>query len=204
MIVLKCSYFIHFIFSTITRRAAPSAEFSVDQTRHLMSFLTMLGPSPDWNVGLSGEDLCTKECGWVQKLETDLIPWDAGTDGGITYEVIYGTVVSTWHLLCLHFHLMLFQADSWRLFQLFCFCPRVIFWLQRFVCIRDRISTHLIIKKNVDYSDCNICVHIEFRGDWTPVSLCGVSIASIRFSQHKVILLKFTQLWFAGASGEWW
>ncbi|XP_006804853.1 spondin-1-like [Neolamprologus brichardi] len=48
-------------------RAAPSAEFSVDRTRHLMSFLTMLGPSPDWNVGLSGEDLCTKECGWVQR-----------------------------------------------------------------------------------------------------------------------------------------
>lgn len=67
-------------------RAAPSAEFSVDRTRHLMSFLTMLGPSPDWNVGLSGEDLCTKDCGWVQRLVTDLIPWDAGTDSGITYE----------------------------------------------------------------------------------------------------------------------
>ncbi|XP_034065731.1 spondin-1-like isoform X2 [Gymnodraco acuticeps] len=67
-------------------RAAPSAEFSVDRTRHLMSFLTMLGPSPDWNVGLSGEDLCTKECGWVQRLETVLIPWDAGTDNGVTYE----------------------------------------------------------------------------------------------------------------------
>uniref|UniRef100_A0A3Q3X2V2 Spondin-1 n=1 Tax=Mola mola TaxID=94237 RepID=A0A3Q3X2V2_MOLML len=67
-------------------RAAPSAEFSVDRTRHLMSFLTMLGPSPDWNVGLSGEDLCTKECGWVPRLETDLIPWDAGTDSGVTYE----------------------------------------------------------------------------------------------------------------------
>lgn len=75
--------------TTIPRRAAPSAEFSVDRTRHLMSFLTMLGPSPDWNVGLSGEDLCTKECGWVQRLETDLIPWDAGTDNGVTYEVVY-------------------------------------------------------------------------------------------------------------------
>ncbi|KAF5879977.1 spondin-1-like, partial [Clarias magur] len=68
------------------RRAAPSAEFSVDRTRHLMSFLTMLGPSPDWNVGLSAEDLCTKECGWVQKLVQDMIPWDAGTDSGVTYE----------------------------------------------------------------------------------------------------------------------
>ncbi|XP_078106430.1 spondin-1a isoform X2 [Sander vitreus] len=67
-------------------RAPPSAEFSVDQSRHLMSFLTMLGPSPDWNVGLSAEDLCTKECGWVQRVVQDLIPWDAGTDSGVTYE----------------------------------------------------------------------------------------------------------------------
>ena len=52
-----------------------------------MSFLTMMGPSPDWNVGLSAEDLCTKECGWVQKVVQDLIPWDAGTDSGVTYEV---------------------------------------------------------------------------------------------------------------------
>lgn len=52
-----------------------------------MSFLTMLGPSPDWNVGISAEDLCTKECGWVQKVVQDLIPWDAGTDSGVTYEV---------------------------------------------------------------------------------------------------------------------
>uniref|UniRef100_A0A674A356 Spondin-1 n=1 Tax=Salmo trutta TaxID=8032 RepID=A0A674A356_SALTR len=67
-------------------RAAPSAEFSVDRTRHLMSFLTMLGPSPDWNVGLSAEDLCTKECGWAQRVVQDMIPWDAGTDNGVTYE----------------------------------------------------------------------------------------------------------------------
>lgn len=82
---------IHFglflVLLLLLRRAAPSAEFSVDRTRHIMSFLTMLGPSPDWNVGLSAEDLCTKECGWVQKVVQDLIPWDAGTDSGVTYEV---------------------------------------------------------------------------------------------------------------------
>ncbi|KAG7270114.1 hypothetical protein CRUP_036440, partial [Coryphaenoides rupestris] len=70
----------------LLKRAAPSAEFSVDRARHLMSFLTMMGPSPDWNVGLSAEDLCTKECGWVQRVVQDLIPWDAGTDSGISYE----------------------------------------------------------------------------------------------------------------------
>lgn len=90
-----------------TRRAAPSAEFSVDRTRHLMSFLTMLGPSPDWNVGLSGEDLCTKDCGWVQRLVTDLIPWDAGTDNGVTYEVIY-PVFTGW------FKCTLAVVETWR------------------------------------------------------------------------------------------
>lgn len=75
------------ILILVPRRAAPSAEFSVDRSRHIMSFLTMLGPSPDWNVGLTAEDLCTKECGWVQKVVQDLIPWDAGTDSGVTYEV---------------------------------------------------------------------------------------------------------------------
>lgn len=88
---MDISHPFFFIVHPVTRRAAPSAEFSVDRTRHLMSFLTMLGPSPDWNVGLSGEDLCTKDCGWVQRLVTDLIPWDAGTDNGVTYEVICPT-----------------------------------------------------------------------------------------------------------------
>lgn len=96
-------------FSLTCSRAAPSAEFSVDRTRHLMSFLTMLGPSPDWNVGLSSEDLCTRECGWAQKVVQDLIPWDTGTDSGVTYEVNTHTVGSKRHfflavfLLCIEF-----------------------------------------------------------------------------------------------------
>lgn len=65
----------------------------------MMSFLTMLGPSPDWNVGLSAEDLCTKECGWVQKVVQDLIPWDAGTDSGVTYEVINIILILTVYLV---------------------------------------------------------------------------------------------------------
>lgn len=70
-----------------------------------MSFLTMLGPSPDWNVGLTAEDLCTKECGWVQKVVQDLIPWDAGTDSGVTYEVSPSfTVLRCWLQLSQLFH----------------------------------------------------------------------------------------------------
>uniref|UniRef100_UPI00358F2622 spondin-1 isoform X2 n=1 Tax=Myxine glutinosa TaxID=7769 RepID=UPI00358F2622 len=67
-------------------RPGPSAEFSVDRDHPFMSFLSMLGPSPDWNVGLSAENLCTSDCSWVQHSVQDLIPWDAGTDSGTTYE----------------------------------------------------------------------------------------------------------------------
>lgn len=74
-----------------------------------MSFLTMMGPSPDWNVGLSAEDLCTKDCGWVQKVVQDLIPWDAGTDSGVTYEV--GARLEGW-VTNLAQHLLLAQPCS--------------------------------------------------------------------------------------------
>jgi len=35
-----------------------SAAFRVERSRDLMSLVTMIGPSPDWFVGVSGYDLC--------------------------------------------------------------------------------------------------------------------------------------------------
>lgn len=52
-----------------------------------MSLVTMIGPSPDWFVGLSGIDLCTTNCTWAEEAYYDLFPYDAGTDSGITYMV---------------------------------------------------------------------------------------------------------------------
>ena len=48
---------------------------------------SMLGPSPDWVVGISKINLCLPDCTWAQERSFDLTPWDAGTDGGISYEV---------------------------------------------------------------------------------------------------------------------
>ncbi|XP_070538941.1 spondin-1-like [Ptychodera flava] len=62
-----------------------SAVFSTDSDRHLLSALTMLGPSPDWCTGVSALDLCTENCGWAKYAELNTYPWDAGTDSGITY-----------------------------------------------------------------------------------------------------------------------
>lgn len=62
-----------------------SASFTVDKKRHYLSLASMFGPSPDWVVGVSGLDLCLKDCSWVASKIIDLLPYDAGTDGGISY-----------------------------------------------------------------------------------------------------------------------
>ncbi|XP_049865590.1 spondin-1 isoform X2 [Pectinophora gossypiella] len=65
--------------------ANTSAAFTVDRRRHLLSLASMFGPSPDWVVGVTGLDLCLKDCTWVEEKVVDLFPYDAGTDNGISY-----------------------------------------------------------------------------------------------------------------------
>ena len=48
--------------------------------------VSMIGPSPDWIVGVSGLELCQKNCTWLESKELFLYPWDAGVDSGISYE----------------------------------------------------------------------------------------------------------------------
>ncbi|XP_028167311.1 spondin-1 isoform X2 [Ostrinia furnacalis] len=62
-----------------------TAVFTVDRKRHLVSLASMFGPSPDWVVGVSGLDLCQKDCSWIESKVIDLFPYDAGTDNGISY-----------------------------------------------------------------------------------------------------------------------
>ncbi|XP_015782127.1 spondin-1-like isoform X2 [Tetranychus urticae] len=61
------------------------AVFRVDKKHHLMSLVSMLGPSPDWIVGVSALELCLKNCSWVGEKQMNLYLWDAGTDSGISY-----------------------------------------------------------------------------------------------------------------------
>ncbi|KAK0164904.1 hypothetical protein PV328_003471 [Microctonus aethiopoides] len=61
------------------------AVFRVDRNHHLMSLVSMIVPSPDWFVGVSGLELCLSNCSWVEHKELNLYPVDAGTDDGITY-----------------------------------------------------------------------------------------------------------------------
>lgn len=48
----------------------------------LITLATMLGPSPDWFVGVSGLSLW-KEGKWQERVEVDLPLWDGGTREGV-------------------------------------------------------------------------------------------------------------------------
>jgi hypothetical protein len=49
-----------------------------------VSVVTMIAPSPDWFVGVSGLNLL-REGAWVEEIVIDLLPYDAGTDSGLLY-----------------------------------------------------------------------------------------------------------------------
>ncbi|XP_029646559.2 spondin-1 [Octopus sinensis] len=61
------------------------ALFSVNKDYQFLSLITMIGPSPDWCLGVSSLNLCQKNCTWADNLEVNLYPWDAGTDDGPSY-----------------------------------------------------------------------------------------------------------------------
>ncbi|XP_067945663.1 spondin-1-like [Watersipora subatra] len=62
-----------------------SARFSTDNNRPYMSLLSMVGPSPDWCIGIDSLNMCLENCTWLESVDLELYPWDAGTDGGVTY-----------------------------------------------------------------------------------------------------------------------
>ena len=52
--------------------------------RLLVTVVSMLAPSPDWFVGVSGLDLRAGDH-WVQQLVVPLVVYDAGTDSGSNF-----------------------------------------------------------------------------------------------------------------------
>ena len=49
-----------------------------------VTLLSMIAPSPDWILGVSGFDLCENGA-WIQNKTVSLNVYDAGTDDGTTY-----------------------------------------------------------------------------------------------------------------------
>ena len=51
----------------------------------LVTLVTMIAPSPDWFVGVSGLSLMDEFGQWVEEIEFTLYPYDSGTDDGTGY-----------------------------------------------------------------------------------------------------------------------
>jgi hypothetical protein len=58
-------------------------EFEIGRDYPLVTLVTMVAPSPDWFVGVSALPLL--EGDWVAERRVTLLPWDAGTDNGVTF-----------------------------------------------------------------------------------------------------------------------
>ena len=63
-----------------TTSKALTVTLTADHPR--VTLLTMIAPSPDWFVGVSGLTLLDAGGDWVESLQVDLFPWDAGTEEG--------------------------------------------------------------------------------------------------------------------------
>lgn len=61
-----------------------SLEFDVGRDFPLVTLVTMVAPSPDWFVGVSGLSLIEGGA-WVEQKVVFLHPYDAGTDSGVTF-----------------------------------------------------------------------------------------------------------------------
>ncbi|CAF4293399.1 unnamed protein product [Rotaria socialis] len=71
---------------TVNVSKSTAGAFTTSKNHHFLSFVTMLGPSPDWVAGVSALDLCLPDCTWMDSYEELLHPIDAGTDMGIRYD----------------------------------------------------------------------------------------------------------------------
>ena len=61
-----------------------TADFEISQSHPLVTLVSMIAPSPDWFVGVTGLSLF--EGGqWLDQRRVELLPWDAGTDSGQTF-----------------------------------------------------------------------------------------------------------------------
>ena len=61
-----------------------TATFDIEVTNDhpLFTLLSMIGPSPDWFVGVSGLSLLDAQGQWLSEREVNLFPYDAGTEDG--------------------------------------------------------------------------------------------------------------------------
>ena len=65
-----------------------TVDIAVTTAHPLVTLLSMIAPSPDWFVGVSGLSLRnTADDGWQPSLTVDLFPYDAGTEEGTEFSL---------------------------------------------------------------------------------------------------------------------
>ena len=67
--------------------ATVTADFTVTTAHPLVTLLTMVAPSPDWFVGVSGLSLLDAQGDWLASHTVDLFPYDAGTEEGTEFSL---------------------------------------------------------------------------------------------------------------------
>ena len=66
-------------------RTHNNVAFTSDHPR--ITLTSMVAPSPDWFVGVSGRSLLDSSGSWLPSLTVDLYPWDAGTENGTEFSL---------------------------------------------------------------------------------------------------------------------
>ena len=64
-----------------------SFTITVLKTHPQVTLLSMIGPSPDWFVGISGQSLLDASDNWQASVVVDLFPYDAGTEDGTEFSL---------------------------------------------------------------------------------------------------------------------
>ena len=62
-------------------------EITFSRTHPLLTLLSMIGPSPDWFVGVSGLSMLDGSDAWRSSRTVDLFPYDAGTEDGENFSL---------------------------------------------------------------------------------------------------------------------
>ena len=64
-----------------------TVDFTVTTAHPRVTLLTMIAPSPDWFVGVSGLSLLDAQGDWLASHSVDLFPYDAGTEEGTEFSL---------------------------------------------------------------------------------------------------------------------
>lgn len=63
---------------------AIATEFTISRDFPLLTWVTMVAPSPDWFTGVSSLRLIENGA-WIDERVLPALPWDAGTDSGLSF-----------------------------------------------------------------------------------------------------------------------